>query len=257
MIETTKYDVSVVLALNKIDEFTFTAINSVVEQVNINHEVIVVANGLQAQAINLVLSREYSQNSHVKIIVSCIPQLAFALNLGISESNSDYIARMDADDISIPHRLSTQLSFLMKHKLDMVGSDVYLINSRSEIIGEKKVPKGSFIKNYFIKGNPFYHPTVIFSKKLFYEARGYNAGFNSEDYDLWLRFDRLKPKWDNFPEKLLKYRIHSKTSQGSLLAYCEVSGYYLREFLLKPSFKLFFGGFVATMKAIYVKFIKL
>ncbi|EBR4238148.1 glycosyl transferase, partial [Salmonella enterica] len=61
--------------------------------------------------------------------------------------------------------------------------------------------------------------------------RGYSGGFNSEDYDLWLRMRDSIPRWDNMDEPLLNYRIHSNSTQKSKLAYYECASYSLREFL--------------------------
>lgn len=248
------YDVSVILALNKIDQYAFEAIDSVVKQRNINHEVILVANGPQSGLISNELCQRYRNYDNVNIVITLIPQLAFSLNLGVSKSRSNYIARMDADDIALPDRLSKQLSFMLENDLDLLGTDVFLINENDEVIGDRIYPKTKKnIKKKLTQSSPFCHPSVMYTKKIFYKARGYNAGFNSEDYDLWLRCMRFQPNWDNMPDKLLKYRIHSQASQGSILAYCEVSGHFLRECLLTPSFSMFWGTLIAVLKTIFIK----
>lgn len=248
------YDVSVVLALNKIDQYAFGAIDSAVCQQDVDHEVILVANGPQVDSIYESLYERYQGNSNVKILVTPIPQLAFSLNLGVSEASANYIARMDSDDIAMPNRLSKQLNFMLQNDLDMLGTDVFLINEDDDVIGDRIYPKTKKnIQKRLAHSSPFCHPSVMYTKQLFYKARGYNAGFNSEDYDLWLRCMRFQPNWDNMPDKLLKYRIHSAASQGSILAYCEVSGHFLREFLLNPSFSLFWGGLIAVLKTFYRK----
>lgn len=251
------YDVSVVLALNKIDKYSFKAIDSILYQKDINHEVILIANGSDASVIYMSLNERYKGQSKIKIVATPIPQLAFSLNLGVSNSSSDYIARMDADDVAFPDRLSKQLYYMLENQLDLLGSDVLLINEHDEVIGSRVYPKSQkSISKTLYRSNPFCHPSVMYKKELFYKARGYNSGFNSEDYDFWLRCMKFCPKWDNMPNQLLKYRIHSATSQGNILAYSEVSGYFLREFLLAPSIAFFLGGFVAVMKTFYTKFRK-
>ena len=248
------YDVSVILALNKIDQYAFDAIDSVVNQRNVNHEVILVANGPQSGLISNELSQRFNSYSNVSIVITPIPQLAFSLNLGVSKSKSTHIARMDADDIALPDRLSKQLRFMLKNDLDLLGTDVFLINENDEVIGDRTYPKNkNNIKKTLFRSSPFCHPSVMYTKELFYKAKGYNAGFNSEDYDLWLRCMRFEPNWSNMPDKLLNYRIHSAASQGSILAYCEVSGHFLREFLLNPSFSKFWGSLIAVLKVLYKK----
>ena len=249
------YDVSVVLALNKIDKYAFGAIDSVVCQQDVNHEVILVSNGSQANSIYESLYERYQDNCNVKILVTSIPQLSFSLNLGVSEASANYIARMDADDIAMPDRLSKQLNFMLQNGLDLLGTDVFLINEDGEVTGDRIYPKTKkSINKRLAHSSPFCHPSVMYTKQLFYKARGYNAGFNSEDYDLWLRCMRFQPNWDNMPDRLLKYRIHSAASQGSILAYCEVSSHFMRELLLKFSFRMFMGCCIAIFKTVYFKF---
>lgn len=248
------YEISVVLALNKIDKYAFKAIDSVVNQNGVDHEVVLVVNGPMADSISKQLYLRYLNNDNVQILTTSVPQLAYSLNLGVSKANSELIARMDADDIAMPERLSKQLAFMSENRLDLLGTGVLLIDENDEIIGSRSFPttkKG--IKNKIVRGSPFCHPSVIYTKELFFKARGYNAGFNSEDYDLWLRFLRFEPNWSNMSDKLLKYRIHTEASQGSWLAYCEVSGHFYREFLLNPSFSLFLGVCFSTYKTFHVR----
>ena len=88
-------------------------------------------------------------------------------------------------------------------------------------------------------------------KSFLLKVRGYNAGYNSEDYDLWLRMRRAGVSWDNMDEILLDYRIHESASQGRLLGYAEVSGYILREFLLAKTLSNFIGVFINIGKALF------
>lgn len=258
MSQEVSYDVSVVLALNKIDQYTFISVDSIINQKDIDHEIILVANGEKANAIYDSLYTKYHYLGNIKILTTSIPQLVFSLNLGVNEARSNYIARMDADDIAMPDRLSKQLSYMLANDLDILGTDVFLIDKDGVITGNRIYPKSKEVINYkLLYTSPFCHPSVMYTKELFYRARGYSGGFNSEDYDLWLRSRRFQPNWDNFPEKLLMYRIHSSASQGSALAYSEVCGYFLREFLLAPSFILFFGLSVSVLKNIYIKFTRL
>ena len=121
----------------------------------------------------------------------------------------------------------------------MVGSNLELINEEGVKIGTRLLPRGCRINNLLPYKNCFAHNTILVKKDILIQARGYNSGFNSEDYDLWLRLKRTGVRWDNMPEPLLQYRIHSQASQRKLLGYAEAAGYSLREFILKKSFKNF------------------
>lgn len=226
------YDVSVVLACNRIDDYTNKSIDSVLSSIGVDLELIVIANGKMCEDIYSELSGKYAEHFNVKIIKTPIGQLAFALNLGIASSNAEFIARMDADDICHPERLRRQLDYIKEKKLDLIGSDVFLIDQSDAVVGKRVYPKGVDINTYIYKSSPFCHPSVLFKRDLIFLLRGYNAGFNSEDYDLWLRMLKANVKWDNLPDFLLYYRVHENSTQGSKLAYSEVAGLFMRELLL-------------------------
>jgi glycosyltransferase involved in cell wall biosynthesis len=245
------YDVSVVVALNRIDEFTFLAIDSVIKQKDVIHQVVIVVNGSNCDILASEISSKYGTMSCVKIVSISVGQLSCSLNLGISQADSDYIARMDADDLSEPYRLRFQLDYLNRYNLDLVGCDVDLIDVNGSEIGSREFPRRKTLHRSLLYKNSFCHPSVLFKKSKILECRGYNSGFNSEDYDLWLRLRSRGVAWDNMEEKLLKYRVHPSSTQGSILAYCECCGLFMREFLLKPSFSLFFAFLFSIMK--YIK----
>ena len=115
---------------------------------------------------------------------------------------------MDSDDISYPNRLRRQLNYLLENNLDMVGSNVRLIDESGNSIGSRIAPKGRSINKKIPFGSTFIHPSCMYKKDLIIKARGYNSGFNSEDYDLWLRV-ATKEKIGLINKKLItKYAGH-------------------------------------------------
>lgn len=227
--------ISVIMGLNKYDEHVPSAINSILAQSLSEFEFIVVANGSSCDEIESRIREIYPNEKRLKIITSHIGQLAHALNIGIDVSLYDYIARMDSDDVAWPERLQRQLMYLNENRLDLVGCDLRLINSSGKTIGTRVYPKGLKINRYLSFKNCFAHNTVLMRKSILLDVRGYNSGFNSEDYDLWLRLRRLGLKWDNMNEVLLDYRIHDKSSQRRLLGYAESTALAMREFVLKKT----------------------
>lgn len=228
--------ISVIIASNKVDGYLYDAVQSILQQSYSNFEIIFIANGPNSSAISQYLYNNFN-DSRLKIIETPIAQLSFSLNLGISLATGEYIARMDADDISLPDRLQNQLNYILNYNLDMVGSDLLLINNEGKSIGIRNYPKGkNSINKQLPYRNTFAHNTVLIKKDVLLNARGYNSGFNSEDYDLWLRLKRKNINWDNMPECVLQYRIHDASTQRQRLGYAESAGYSLREMLLKFSF---------------------
>jgi glycosyltransferase involved in cell wall biosynthesis len=232
-----------------VDDYIHQSIKSILEQTLLDIELIVVANGPKADLVVDFIGKHF-HDTRIRVFSSSIPQLSNALNIAIDNARFDYIARMDADDTALPMRLEKQLSYIIEHGLDLVGSDVNLIDINGNVIGSRECRRGASINRFLGFTNAFIHPTVLYRKEIILKARGYNGGFNSEDYDLWLRLSRLNIKWDNMPEKLLNYRVHDNATQGHKLGYAEVAGYLVREFLLKKSFYNFLAILFNVMKAL-------
>lgn len=228
--------ISVIMGVNRYDEYLPKAITSILEQSFSSFEFIIVANGVSCEEIESRILNVYPNEKRLKIIKTQIGQLAHALNLGIDKASYDYIARMDSDDVAWPSRLERQFLRLENSDLDMVGCDLRLIDELGNHLGIRIYPKGKDINRYLSFKNCFAHNTILIKKSVVLMARGYNSGFNSEDYDLWLRLRRLGAKWDNMSETLVDYRIHAGASQRRLLGYAESTALALREFILNKTF---------------------
>lgn len=242
--------ISILMATNKIDNYLLPAINSMLNQTYKNIEIILVANGDNAQnVIDFVESNVI--DSRVLLFSTPIAQLSHALNLGLSFARGNYVARMDCDDISVKDRIEIQLAFLKSNLLDLVGSNLELIDHNSMHIGGRKYPSGRVINRCLPFSNTFAHNTILARKSLLINARGYNSGFNTEDYDLWLRLRRSGVRWDNIQMPLVQYRIHSESSQRKLLGYAESVALSVREFLLRKSLVNFLAIFFQFTKALF------
>ena len=227
--------ISVIMGVNRYDGYVIRAIDSILAQSFKDFEFIIVANGSSCEDIESRILEIYPDEKRLKIITSHIAQLAHALNLGIEIMRYDYIARMDSDDVASSSRLERQLSYLKENDLDMVGCDLRLIDEVGDYLSTRIYPKGKAINKYLSFKNCFAHNTVLIKKSTVLMVRGYNAGFNSEDYDLWLRMRRLGVKWDNMNETLVDYRIHEGSSQRRLLGYAESTALAVREFILNKT----------------------
>jgi len=243
--------ISVIIGIHRFDNFVPEAIESILGQTLSELELIIIANGKECEAIEKEILLRYGKDSRVKVLKSTLAQLAHALNLGIDHARYEYIARMDADDIAWPERLEKQLNYLHEHSLDLVGSDLRLINERGDVLGVRSYPKGEHIAWKLRYKNCFAHNTILVKKHILIEARGYNAGFNSEDYDLWLRLLRQNIAWDNMPLTLVDYRVHDAASQRRLLGYAESTALAMREFVLKKTAGHFFAILYHFTKALF------
>lgn len=135
--------------------------------------------------------------------------LAATLNEGLREARSELVARMDADDLALPNRLSTQIHFLRaRQQVAVAGSFVYHIGRTPEWDHLIHLPvEHAEISEILPKRNCMYHPSVMMRRAPILDLGGYRLDFrHAEDYDLWLRTSR-RYHLANIPAPLLRYRL--------------------------------------------------
>lgn len=216
--------VSVIMPAFNAGKYIKTAIESVLSQTYENFELIIIDDFSQDNTKEIVKS---FSDLRIKLIEN-------TENLGISKSlnkaikllKGDYIARMDADDICFPKRLEKQVSYLEKHKLDFVGSYITLIGEGIKSKIQKYPISSIFIDYYLDYGNPFAHPCILCKSSLLKMAP--YSDIYSEDLYQWKKLTSHNLKWSNFPEPLLKYRIHNNNlSTNSATNKCARIIYFL------------------------------
>lgn len=160
--------------------------------------------------------------------------LTKSLNKGICHATGTYIARMDADDISLPHRFCTQVAFFEKN-LDhaLVGSSYYQINDAGQTISLVEVlTEDSAIRRGLKSQNWFGHGSVMMRKTAFDHVGGYDENFEfSQDYDLWIRLGE-KYKLANIRDPLYCWR---STTMGISSVKKEKQDFYARMAVTKTS----------------------
>lgn len=242
--------ISVIMGIHRLDQYVYMAIESILRQINVEFEFVIVANGRNCFQLKDILEKKYIDDPRVTIYTTPIGQLSHALNIALAHTKYDYIARMDSDDVSHSDRLVKQIEYLLRNDLDMVGSSIKLINEKGVVVGSRSYPVARKINKLIYFKNCFAHNTVLYKKEVIINARGYNSGFNSEDYDLWLRLRRQGVKWDNMQEELLDYRIHEAASQRNILGYAETAGYMIREFVLSKNPVWLVSSLITMAKAL-------
>jgi hypothetical protein len=135
--------------------------------------------------------------------------LASTLNEGLELARSNLVVRMDQDDESLPHRLSTQVRFMDENPgVAVAGAYVFHMGSRPAFDRLIELPVDhEDIARSLLSANCIYHPSVILRREVVLRSGGYRAAFkNAEDYDLWLRLAR-NHRLANIPSPLLRYRF--------------------------------------------------
>jgi hypothetical protein len=176
-------------------------------------EILVVDNGSN-DGTDQIIERWHTRDRRIIPLKLKRPGVAGALNLAASRARGRLLARMDADDVSAPDRLLTQVTFLEREPdIGLVGSWANRIDRSGDGLGQIEVPQDdAAIRRQLARSNPILHPTVVMRAELFRQAGGYRRGCRmSEDYDLWLRMaDRTGMA--NIDRPLLDYRIHTDSA---------------------------------------------
>jgi glycosyltransferase involved in cell wall biosynthesis len=130
-----------------------------------------------------------------------------ALDRGLAASRFDVIARMDADDVSMPHRFEVQLPLI--RDADIVGAGLLeFVGETDHIVGQRVPPIGpGQIQRYARMHDPFNHPTVVYRRRAVLAAGGYGDLPLMEDYALFARMLSNGARAVNVAEPLVYYRV--------------------------------------------------
>jgi glycosyltransferase involved in cell wall biosynthesis len=130
-----------------------------------------------------------------------------ALDQGLVASWFDVIARMDADDVAMPHRFEVELPLIAD--ADIVGAGLYeFVEDTDDIVGQRVPPTGPRqIRRYARMHDPFNHPTVVYRRDAVLAAGGYGDLPLMEDYALFARMLQDGARAVNVAEPLVYYRV--------------------------------------------------
>ncbi|MBB1071733.1 glycosyltransferase [Limosilactobacillus reuteri] len=204
--------VSVIMTVyNEPLEILQEAVNSIIDQTYKKIEfIIVIDNPYNNGAINYIRKVQLN-NPKVKLIINDKNiGLPLSLNKAIKVSKGNYIARMDADDISDKNRIYKEFLFLKKKKVDLVGCNIDMINNIGKKVGKTSYPQHNFIIKRMLRNvDCVPHPTWFLKKQVYEKLNGYRNIEACEDYDFLLRAVLNNVKIAVLHERLLKYRINN------------------------------------------------
>jgi hypothetical protein len=127
----------------------------------------------------------------------------------VEEAQTEFVARMDGDDVCAPDRFEKQLAAMRGDSgLAAVGGQMELMDGRGDKIGEMPEYPIDFcgVLCRILIQSPLSHPSVMMRRSKVLEAGNYRVPKPMEDFDLWFRMAGVG-KIENLPNKLLKYRI--------------------------------------------------
>lgn len=224
-------------------EYLATAVDSILNQTHQKLELILIDDHSTDGSIS-----KLNKDSRIRIIKSPSKGIVPALNQGIAEAKYSIIARMDGDDISLPNRLSSQLTTLANtSNKTIVGAKVEIFSDDHEITHgyrryerwiNQQVSATHIAHNFWIE-SCIPHPTMMMYKSALTSLGGYQDSPWPEDYDLWCRahlagYKFVKPENDT----LLRWRDYSKRTSRvderySTDQFLTCKAHYLSKILLK------------------------
>lgn len=206
------------------------SVNSILNQTYRDLELIIIIDNPDLQSdVKELLHDIAERDKRVKIYYNSENiGLAKSLNVAILHASGEYIARMDADDISFPTRLEKELSELNRVHADMISCLRIDIDADGKELCRMR-PKPEDPSHYLRYSNCIVHPSVLMNAEVVRTLEGYRDFSVSQDYDLWLRMLTSGYKIALLNEYLIYYRINDK----GLSAQKSIQQFYTSEYQKK------------------------
>lgn len=198
--------VSVIMSVHNGERHVGEAIQSILCQSFLNYECIIIDDASTDATPDILLQFKDPRLSVIRNSRNL--GLTASLNVGIQASRGKYIARMDADDLSVPHRFARQVEYLENNpEIAVVGSSYYTMDELGVVTGITDVlDRPELIQRELLRQNWFGHGSVMMRKSCLEEIGGYDERFiYAQDYDLFLRLSE-RYKLANVTEPLYCWR---------------------------------------------------
>lgn len=229
--------VSVIMSVYRQEEYISECLDSLISSQAGIDKIIVIDDFSDDDSISVV--EKYSRLNQSIMVVRNPANLGLAksLNRGVSLCDSNYIARIDSDDICLPNRIALQLDYMSNHPdVDILGSNATLIDMNSEVIGQTDVPLShDEIVSALEFRNPMIHPSIMMKRSVLEKLAGYDESLRkAQDLDLWHRAAKAGFRFANLPDCLIKYRVDLNKSSKTIIKGFFVSfGYALKNRSIK------------------------
>lgn len=204
--------ISVVMPVYDNERYLRTAIESVLSQTFGDFEFIVISESdTSPESRSIIDSYTDGRINHVRN-ESRLGMIE-SLNVGLRLAKGEFIARMDADDDSLPNRFACQLEYLNGHPdVGIVGSSCRIIDDAGSTASIDMRPREAVMSRWIsLFGPPLSHPSMMARTQVVRQIGGYDPRMICEDYDLWIRALEVT-EIGNLPDILLVRRVHEKSS---------------------------------------------
>lgn len=222
--------VTVLLPVYNSEKYLSEAVGSILAQDFHDFEFLIIDDGSEDGSLNILASYK---DKRIRLVRHEKNQgLIKTLNEGISLARGTYIARMDGDDISLPHRLSRQVKFMDEHPHVGIAGTWFELMGTGQVI--KHPADHESIRTTLFHYSALGHPTVMMRKDLMIKhGLLYNEEYmHAEDYELWTRCAEYF-ELANIQEVLLIYRDHANQVSNRYAQIQKTHVRKVREGLLK------------------------
>jgi glycosyltransferase involved in cell wall biosynthesis len=216
-------EISVVMPVYNGEKFLKEAIESILNQTYKDFEFLIVYDESTDDTLSIIQEFQ-KQDERVVLVYGDGERIIGALNKGIEKSKGKYIARMDADDISLSTRFEKQIIHMKGSELDICGGHSLLIDSDGTINGIGVMPRSHDLCGLSMMFRvPFPHPGVMIRKSFLTDHSleyGQSKYRTAEDFDMWVRMFSAGAKFGNIDDIVIQYRVlnnslSAKSTAGS------------------------------------------
>lgn len=197
--------ISVIMPVYNAEKYLREAIDSILSQTYTNFELLLINDGSTDHSKEIILSyndkriRYIENETNLKLIAT--------LNKGIDLAEGEYIARMDADDISSPKRLEIQINYMLKHpNVDLCSTWGYMITEEGNIMGKNKsIDEPELINCALFFTCPILHAAIVCKTNVLKNNK-YKVFLHAEDLEMWINLRDKHYTMVTIPKYLYSYR---------------------------------------------------
>jgi glycosyltransferase involved in cell wall biosynthesis len=207
--------VSIIMPARNAAAYVGEAISSMLHQTFDDFEFLIVDDASTDATVDVIRCFD---DSRIHVFCNATRQgVAESLNVLLDKAQGDFIARMDADDISLPHRLETQVAFMREHEDIWAcgGSHTVLVGGDAPTFVRNVPATHDEIKAALVFFNPIAHPFMMYRGDVWKKhAIRYSTAFPyAEDYELWIRLTHAytEGRMANMQNILGKHRRHTSS----------------------------------------------
>ena len=194
--------VSVVMSVYNGECYLREAVESILNQTFTDFQFVIVDDGSADTTVSIL---ESYKDARIRLLTNEQNLgLTRSLNRALLHATGEFIARIDADDIALPERLSKQVAYLDAHpEVGLIGSAIWSVDVTGRRVLKTVPTQDVIIRWCLLFSNCINHPTALFRRSLLERVGVYDSNIRyAQDYELWSRFSRMT-RLANLPDPLV------------------------------------------------------